>query len=483
MVDAAERTTSPPRQSPVDETPAASGHNFSTPAPQRQRSFRRSYNLSDAPNGNLSRRSSVISNLSFEDGRQSVRSPTEDFFMPKSFGSRPEANTEPSHWDSAPLAFALFPAIGGLLFKNGSAVVTDVTLLGLAAIFLNWSVRLPWDWYHSAQSVRIQEERYHTDTIFEETSEDEQQHEDGATPAPESPSDHASSSDHASGSQRLYAERDKAIHELRVHEMLALVACFLSPLLGAYLLHTIRGQLSRPSEGLVSNYNLTIFVLAAELRPVAHLVKLVQSRTLHLQRIVTPGAFAEENNDLVKVTDLEKRIGEIEVHVANAAEKNTADNGGKGNTAQVTTDVRRNLQPELDALNRAVRRYEKRHMLQTMHTDARIVDLESRLNDALSLAAAAVQTGQRQKSQLLVILTEMLWTTLLFPFEFLWLMLSFPVKMTGKVLDMGKSGLVGSQRRPPRRVPSKHSHAYVHHSHNSHGRVGDRVQGRSMKRI
>jgi hypothetical protein len=42
------------------------------------------------------------------------------------------------------LAFALLPALGGMFFKNGSSVITDIMLLGLAAIFLNWSVRLPW---------------------------------------------------------------------------------------------------------------------------------------------------------------------------------------------------------------------------------------------------------------------------------------------------------------------------------------------------
>lgn len=55
-----------------------------------------------------------------------------------------ESKHESSHWDSAPLAFALLPAVGGMLFTNGSSVVTDIILLGLAAIFLNWSVRLPW---------------------------------------------------------------------------------------------------------------------------------------------------------------------------------------------------------------------------------------------------------------------------------------------------------------------------------------------------
>jgi hypothetical protein len=45
---------------------------------------------------------------------------------------------------SLSLAFAFLPAISGLLFKNGSAVVTDFMLLGLAGVFLNWSVTQPW---------------------------------------------------------------------------------------------------------------------------------------------------------------------------------------------------------------------------------------------------------------------------------------------------------------------------------------------------
>ena len=51
---------------------------------------------------------------------------------------------EPSHWHSVPLALALLPALGGLFFEKGSTVITDITLLTLAAVFLNWSLRLPW---------------------------------------------------------------------------------------------------------------------------------------------------------------------------------------------------------------------------------------------------------------------------------------------------------------------------------------------------
>ena len=52
--------------------------------------------------------------------------------------------TEASSLASLSLAFALLPAITGALFKNGHVVVTDIMLLGLAGIFLHWSVTQPW---------------------------------------------------------------------------------------------------------------------------------------------------------------------------------------------------------------------------------------------------------------------------------------------------------------------------------------------------
>lgn len=89
------------------------------------------------------RRSSNFSDLSLAEARKAFQESTDDILLPKPSGSGHEFS-DTSAWHSAPLAFALLPAIGGILFKNGSSIITDVMLLGLAAIFLNWSVRLPW---------------------------------------------------------------------------------------------------------------------------------------------------------------------------------------------------------------------------------------------------------------------------------------------------------------------------------------------------
>lgn len=94
------------------------------------------------------RRSSLLSDFSLDEAKTSLRLSTDDLLLPRAgraeFRAAQALEEEPSNWYSAPLAFGLLPALGGLLFNNGSAFVTDILLLGLAAIFLNWFVRLPW---------------------------------------------------------------------------------------------------------------------------------------------------------------------------------------------------------------------------------------------------------------------------------------------------------------------------------------------------
>lgn len=122
---------------------SSTGNGTSALSNLRQRPLGRASTFADISNPSGRRRSSIISD-SIDGTQQSIRSSTDNLLLPKAHGSRYDASEEPSNWHSAPLALALLPAVGGLLFKDGSAVVTDVTLLGLAAVFLNWSVRVPW---------------------------------------------------------------------------------------------------------------------------------------------------------------------------------------------------------------------------------------------------------------------------------------------------------------------------------------------------
>jgi hypothetical protein len=275
-----------------------------------------------------------------------------------------------------------------------------------------------------------------------------------------------------SSSSRLPAH-ETATKELYAHEILALLSCFVFPLAGAYILHSIRSQLSRPSEGLVSNYNLTIFLLASELRPMAHLVRLVMARTLHLQRVVNSNPYdnqntkmAEETQDLVRrLEDLESRALKVESTKGPASESVLT---GK-QSAILTSDIRRTLQPDLDALNRAVRRYEKRATLQSFQTESRLLDLEARLNDAISLAAAAANNSQKRSVP--GIAFEWLSSAVVLPFHAVGAVMSLPFKT---ILGVVKYSQIIAGAQEPIDRPKKISNGrYVPHT-----RLGDRVQGK-----
>jgi hypothetical protein len=402
---------------------------------------------------------------SFSETQRSLKNSTDDLLLPR-VNEQTTFEHDQSHWHSVPLGLALLPAVGGLFFQNGSAVITDLSLLILAAVFLNWSVRLPWDWYASAQATRTADpysplpfgtviEEY-TNTIDECVENDEAV----ATSPDETPPTkdvHASENKQGqnNGNKTVAAQR-----ELHVHELLALLSCFLGPAVGAWLLHAIRSQLSRPSEGLVSNYNLTVFLLAAELRPMSHLVKMVQARTLFLQRIVREQASQNEDKvDNNQVLDVVRRLEELEAHVADRADN--ANHSAANNTdltvakasAQATTELRKSIQPELDALNRAVRRYEKRTTISALQTESRLQDIEARLKDAMVLTAAVQRNADRRPNYYALVLVNWASAIVVIPIQYVVWALSLPSKalqnvkgQLGSYLRLGRLEIPREQR-------------------------------------
>ena len=245
------------------------------------------------------------------------------------------------------------------------------------------------------------------------------------------------------------------------------------PLVGAWLLHAIRSQLSRPSEGLVSNYNLTIFLLGAEFRPLSHLIKMIQSRTLHLQRVVNSNPYEAAKVDPGQILDLINRLNELESHVA---DKSSSTNGNivPSNTTQVTTEVRKLLQPDLDALNRAVRRYEKRATLLTLQTESRLQDLESRMADAISLAAAAERGNLASRRGSAAVLLDWACASIVVPASAAWTMMILPGRILGKTMGWAE-GWVGSRVRTELRTAGK--------GLGERSRTGGREKGKGMKKV
>lgn len=113
-------------------------------APRQSTSARRFSSDSSAfeqPPPGLPRRSSNFSDYSINEAR-SILNP-HGKAAAAAQGST-DQGPELSSLAGLSLAFALLPAIAGALFKNGGAVTTDIMLLGLAGVFLHWSVTQPW---------------------------------------------------------------------------------------------------------------------------------------------------------------------------------------------------------------------------------------------------------------------------------------------------------------------------------------------------
>ncbi|EKG16176.1 hypothetical protein MPH_06613 [Macrophomina phaseolina MS6] len=385
----------------------------------------------------------------------SIRSSTDNLLNPGSRDRDALPQDEPSHWHSLPLVFAILPAVSGIFFTNGSAVVTDILLLGLASLLLNWCVRMPWEWYHAAQMPAHYAQEAGgilSDIILEEDSEDEEAIADSPTADGKTAQEHLGDDAPDPSASEHSPEFDAAVKELRSDQLIALAACFLGPVFGTYLLHAIRDSLSRPSEGLVSNYNLTIFLLAAEIRPASHLMRMLRARTLYLQRVVREQADPDAlKPEPPAVSDLSRRLGELESHMADVASasvtlKEKEKSTGSVVPAEVANVVRQSFQPQLDALNRAVRRYEKRATTQTMATEARLLDLESRLKDALVLAAAAARSGQQKKPGFGTILFDWLSTLLMIPLHATWALFVYPFQTVSGMARSIKRFLFGYRK-------------------------------------
>ncbi|KAL4933149.1 uncharacterized protein BDV17DRAFT_287501 [Aspergillus undulatus] len=396
----------------------------------RHRGLTRATTIAEAPLGTpaTARRNSILSD-SVSEARNTIRSSTDELLFPRAGRARDDDfRDEESHWQSAPLGLALLPAVAGIFFQNGSAFVTDVTLLALAAVFLNWSVRLPWEWYRSARTIRYQNGLYGLETPIDLDTlrEDTREGETAPSPSPDRDQDKEQEQEQYQDQKKGHTRRTEhtsAATELQVHELAALASCFIFPLIGTWILHTIRSNLSRPSEGLVSNYNLTIFLLAAEIRPFSHLLKMVQTRTLHLQRIIASSDDDDDNRDRIDprtILDLSKRLEELEAHVAETAaarikssfntdtderekDKETRDLAPQESTKtllshlETESTARKSMQSDIAALNRAMRRYEKRTAVTAYTTQTRLQVLESKTRDALSLAADAQRANARQR--------------------------------------------------------------------------------------
>ncbi|KAK9492728.1 hypothetical protein V1508DRAFT_386688 [Lipomyces doorenjongii] len=235
-------------------------------------------------------------------------------------------------WTYLPLVFALCPAFVGIFVTNGNKAVTDVLLLCIMTMYLHWLVKVPYDWYQDARAQAVSADVY--------------------PPLSDDPAE-----------RQLYKLRSEAAAKLAHWEILSLATCFAGPILGGFLLHYLRGSLTSESAGgLVSNFNITLFVLTACVRGALILAELVKRRTLHL----TDVARAQPRS----------RVEELECQVQFLEDEIRRLEGVIGSTAKEAGEI---LRPDVTALTRAMRRYEKNQVMQSQEFVAQIQELEKEI--------------------------------------------------------------------------------------------------------
>lgn len=283
---------------------------------------------------------------------------------------------------------------------------------------------VPREWYDSARILASVEDNpalVSDSAILEESSEDEKGEGDAKSSKEEGKTAPKGQD------QAREMRREGAARALNAHELVALLFCFISPPIAAYTLHRIRHYLARPQSSPVENAPLTIFVLGAEILPIRRVAEMVLARTMHLQKIVTSydtlqTAKRREARALL-TTSLEGMAKRLEALEA------TGIPSVQGSTEIKVPDeqFRLNIQNQLDALNRAVRRYEKRALTQSIMVEGRLKDLEGRINDALTLAAAA--SRRSQTSGVVVYALNSAASLFLLPLSAARSLLSWPVDM------------------------------------------------------
>ncbi len=216
------------------------------------------------------------------------------------------------------------------------------------------------------------------------------------------------------------------------------------------------------------------------MRPLSHLIKLVQARTLHLQRTVTTNPFQSTTTVLPEdVKDLTNRLDELEKHVADG-NTNGSPKDKLPTPQDLTSQARKAVQSDLDALNRAVRRYEKRATLLSLQTESRLQDVEKRMNDAITLAAAAERSSQSHRQGRgsgVIMMMDWAASLVLLPMQVLWAIMSFPGKILASSVAYVED-VVGKKVRRELKTAGRGESNY--HSGNERRKMQGKGQKRTM---
>lgn len=222
-----------------------------------------------------------------------------------------------------------------------------------------------------------------------------------------------------SNQDKMTTKQKEIAKQLRYAELQAFGGLILGPLLGAALLNYVRSSMARPANGLITNFNITVFVLAAEIRPLKIAFTFLTDRSSGLQDELVDVVYARYDELVSKLSKVQQDLAEMKQ--GQSSPRNNTSSGQMNHHAN-------NSISDVDQIKNALRRFERHESQLKQHYDEKLYALERRLADITNRPQVVSGSGSG--------MLHSLESALLFPIKVGWVLLTLPFKSVGYV---GKS--------------------------------------------
>lgn len=187
--------------------------------------------------------------------------------------------------------------------------------------------------------------------------------------------------------QQDHAKRKLITAELRRHELAGLLWVMFSPVIAGCTLQYSRYLLSNVDR-YISSFNVTVFILAASIKPLSHVIMLLQERTLFLQS----EALISES----KVEALETKMDLLEKELYGLRKAYAT----KKDLGQVVTD---DINPSLQQIAKALKRFEKRDIALKTWSEEQFNSIDHKVREFDQYICYRIEQDQRQQAHGMVI--------------------------------------------------------------------------------
>ncbi|CAO3607186.1 unnamed protein product [Mucor hiemalis] len=190
--------------------------------------------------------------------------------------------------------------------------------------------------------------------------------------------------DPSTNKRREYSNKRKESveEELRRHELVGLIWVIISPGVAGYTLQYSRYFLSNYDK-YMSTFNVTVFVLAATIKPLIHVIALLRERTVFLQSEVLV------NESEIELLQKKLEMMEEEFDTLRKAFATKRDLG----------QVANGITPSIKNLSKAIKRFEKKETSLRSWSEERFSELDQKVQDFDQFICYSIEQDQKKSAQ------------------------------------------------------------------------------------